>query len=353
MINYKSGDILKENVDALVNTVKCVGVMGRGIALKFKIAFPAIFKAYEAACKKNTVVPGSMFVYATNALVPPRFIINFPTKRHWRGKSSLEDIEHGLEDLARVIQQLGITSIAIPPLGCGLGGLDWSTVRAVIERKLSGLHDVQIIIFEPKGAPESDSMHHAPKAPKMTPGRAALIALMDRYLQVLLDPFITLLELHKLMYFMQVSGEPLNLKYKKAKYGPYAENLRHVLNAIEGFYVTGYADGGDSPGKPLQIVPGATKDAVFLLKEHQETQVRIERVSKLVEGFESSFGLELLATVHWTVINEKPNSIQELIQSIYKWNPHKKIFSERQIILAANILQNQGWLETWPMHLAQ
>ena len=353
MIEYKSGDILREEADAIVNTVNCVGVMGRGIALQFKNAFPANYKAYEAACKKKAVVPGSMFVYATGKLTPPRFIINFPTKRHWRGKSSLKDIENGLDDLVRVIQERGITSIAIPPLGCGLGGLDWPTVRTAIEQRLSGLCDVRIILFEPNGPPQSGTMHHAPKAPSMTPGRAALVALMDRYLRGLLDPFITLLEVHKLMYFMLAAGEPLNLRYKKATVGPYAENLRHVLHAIEGFYVTGYADGGDAPEKHLNIVPGAEKDAAAMLGQHPETQVRLERVFRLVEGFESSFGLELLASVHWVATREAPESLEALTQRIYAWNPRKRKFSERQIALAANVLQTQGWLETWPTPPAQ
>ncbi|OXS28076.1 MAG: Appr-1-p processing protein [Desulfovibrio sp. MES5] len=347
MIEYKSGDILKEEADAIVNTVNCVGVMGRGIALQFKKTFPANYKAYEAACENKAVVPGSMFVYATGTLTAPRFIINFPTKRHWRGKSSLNDIEAGLDDLVRVIQERGITSIAIPPLGCGLGGLDWPTVRTAIEQRLSGLANVRIILFEPNGAPKSEEMAHAPKAPNMTPGRAALVSLMDRYLRGLLDPFVTLLEVHKLMYFMQTAGETLNLKYKKATFGPYAENLRHALHAIEGFYVTGYADGGDAPDKPLSIVPGAEKDAATMLAQHPETQARLERVFQLVEGFESSFGLELLASVHWVATNEAPKSLEALTQSLYAWNPRKKKFSERQIALAAGVLQAQGWLEGW------
>ncbi|WP_165065532.1 macro domain-containing protein [Desulfovibrio sp. ZJ200] len=353
MIEYKSGDLLREEVDAIVNTVNCVGAMGRGIALQFKNAFPANYKAYEAACKKKAVVPGSMFVYATGTLTAPHFIINFPTKRHWRGKSSLKDIENGLDDLARVIQERGITSIAIPPLGCGLGGLDWPTVRAAIEQSLSGLSDVRIVLFEPNGAPHSNTMHHASKVPHMTPGRAALLALMEHYLRGLLDPFVTLLEVHKLMYFMQEAEEDLKLRYEKAPFGPYAENLRHVLHAIEGFYVTGYADGGDAPEKPLNIVPGAEKDAAAMLEQHPETRARLERVFRLVEGFESSFGLELLASVHWVATREAPNSLEVLTQSIYAWNPRKRKFSERQIALAANVLQTQGWLGAWPTPPAQ
>ncbi|MCG6868968.1 MAG: macro domain-containing protein, partial [Gammaproteobacteria bacterium] len=272
MIEYKTGNILTEDAEAIINTVNCVGVMGRGIALQFKKAFPENFKAYAAACKREEVQPGCMFVFDMGGLTNPRYIINFPTKRHWRGKSRIEDIESGLEALATEIRVRGIHSIAIPPLGSGLGGLDWSEVRQRIERALSSMDDVRIIIFEPKGAPGVEKMVHNREVPNMTPGRAALVELMRRYLSGLLDPFVTLLEVHKLMYFMQEAGEPLKLRYQKASYGPYAENLRHVLNAIEGHLVSGYADGGDAPDKPLQLVPGAIEDATEFLSEHAETR---------------------------------------------------------------------------------
>src|ERR1035438_6237373 len=131
MIEFRSGDILKDESDALVNTVNCVGVMGRGIALQFKDAYPDNFKVYEAACKRGEVQPGRMLVFETGKLTPPRFIINFPTKRHWRGRSRIEDIENGLGALVKEIRARGIRSIAIPPLGSGLGGLDWNSVRRV------------------------------------------------------------------------------------------------------------------------------------------------------------------------------------------------------------------------------
>jgi O-acetyl-ADP-ribose deacetylase (regulator of RNase III) len=153
MIEYTSGDILKCEADALVNTVNCVGVMGRGLALQFKNVYPDNFKAYMAACKREAVRPGRMFVYETGHLMSPRFIINFPTKRHWRDKSRIEDIESGLADLAKVIRDLELRSVAVPPLGCGLGGLDWNDVRSHIERALGNLADVQVLVFEPNGAP--------------------------------------------------------------------------------------------------------------------------------------------------------------------------------------------------------
>ena len=345
MIEYKTGDILIEDAEAIVNTVNCVGVMGRGIALQFKKAFPANFKSYAAACKREEVQPGQMFVFDTGGLTNPRFIINFPTKRHWRGKSRIEDIESGLSALTNVIKERNIQSIAIPPLGSGLGGLNWLQVRSMIEETLKGLHDVRVIIFEPKGAPETDKMVHSREVPKMTAGRASLVELMRRYLDGLLDPFVTLLEVHKLMYFMQAAGEPLKLKYKKGLYGPYAENLRHVLNAIEGHFVSGYADGGDEPDKQLELVPGVLEDAEAFLKDKTETQTHFKKVSDLVEGFESPFGLELLSTVHWVVSNEQNQSVDDVVANVYAWNERKKQFTRRQIELSLEILTRKGWTD--------
>ena len=344
MIKFTSGDILKCEADALVNTVNCVGVMGRGIALQFKDAFPNNFKAYAAACRHEAVQPGRMFVFETGQLTPPRFIVNFPTKRHWRGKSRIEDIDAGLADLVRVIRDKSIRSIAIPPLGSGLGGLDWNKVRPYIERALGALDDVQVLVFEPKGAPSSDKMAHAREVPKMTVGRAALVELIYRYLGGLLDPFITLLEVHKLMYFMQEAGEPLRLNYVKAPYGPYAENLRHVLHAIEGHLIAGYADGGDMPDKPLNLMPGAVEEARNFLDQHEISRSRFERVARLVEGFESSYGLELLSTVHWVIKYEGASQLDSVASHVYAWNPHKRQFTSRQLAIAEERLKTQNWL---------
>ncbi|MCY4357106.1 MAG: macro domain-containing protein [Gammaproteobacteria bacterium] len=344
MIEYKTGNILTEDAEAIINTVNCVGVMGRGIALQFKKAFPKNFKAYAAACKREEVKPGRMFVFDMGGLTNPRYIINFPTKRHWRGKSRIEDIESGLEALAVEIRARGIHSITIPPLGSGLGGLDWAEVRQHIERALCDMDDVRIIILEPKGAPVAEKMVHNREVPNMTPGRAALVELMHRYLRGLFDPFVTLIEVHKLMYFMQEAGEPLKLRYQKAPHGPYAENLRHVLNAIEGHLVFGYVDGGDAPDKSLQLVPGAIEDAAKFLGEHAETRQRFEQVTELIEGFESPFELELLATVHWVIKHEQADSEEEVVRRIYDWNDRKLQFTLRQIGLAVDVLSRKGWV---------
>ena len=344
MIEYKTGDIFLEDVEALVNSVNCVGVMGRGIALQFKNMFPENFRAYANACRRKEVAPGRMFVFETGQLSNPRYIINFPTKRHWRGKSRMEDIESGLSSLAGEIRERAMRSIAIPPLGSDLGGLKWSEVQPRIEAMLSEVEGLQAVIFEPGSAPADGRPNRSSDIPNMTLGRAALIGLMHNYVGGLLDPAVTLLEIHKLMYFMQEAGEPLQLKFEKASKGPYAENLRHVLHAIEGHYITGYEDGGDAPSKQIELVPGALEDARTFLDNHPATQSRFHKVAQLVEGFESPFGLELLATVHWVAREKNFPSLNAIIEGTYDWNIGKKQFSRRQIALANQVLSKQGWL---------
>jgi len=345
MIEYKQGDLLAENAEALVNTVNCVGVMGRGIALQFKKRFPDNYKFYEAVCKRNEVIPGKTLVYETNSLVNPRYIINFPTKRHWRGASRIEDIDAGLTDLVNVINSRAIVSIAVPPLGCGLGGLDWIVVRQRMESAFAQLNDVSIAIFEPNGDPPEKRTVRNREVPKMTNGRAALVSLTKQYLDGSLAPIVTLLEIHKLMYFLQESGEPLRLNYVKGPYGPYATNLSPVFNAVEGHLLSGYADGGDRPDKQIQIVPGAATDADAFLEKQPETQKRIGRVAKLVDGFKTPLGMELLATVHWIAAKEAGAAPEDIINGIYAWGSQKQNFSRQQINIAFEWLCDNGWLK--------
>ncbi len=345
MITYVEGDILESRAEALVNTVNCVGIMGKGIALQFKRAFPDNFKAYAAACTRGDMEPGRMFVFETGALDGPRYIINFPTKVHWRGKSRLEYIEAGLDALIAVIKRLGIRSIAVPPLGSGLGGLMWTEVRPLIDRALAELPDVDAQIYEPAGAPVATQLAVAERPPKMTPGRAALVGLIDRYLAALMDPAVTLLEVHKLMYFLQSAGEPLRLRYTKAWYGPYAENLRHVLADLEGHLITGYLGDGDNPAIELTLAAGAASQARSFLASQPATRRRFDRVVDLVEGFETPFGLELLATVHWIAEHDGAQSRREIHDGVYGWGHRKRQFTHEQIELAIDRLQSSDWLE--------
>lgn len=346
MIELQKGDILHSDAEALANTVNCVGIMGRGVALQFRKAFPDNFKFYEQACDRGEVRLGSMLVFDRNRITGPRYIINFPTKQHWKSKSRLEDIEAGLKDLVRKVRQLHIHSIAVPPLGCGLGGLKWSDVRPRVEAAFQLLPEVQVSLFEPSGAPQAAKMVKQRKVPEMTKGRAALLALMRRYLAAVMDPFVSLLEIHKLMYFLQEAGEGLRLKYEKAVYGPYATNLRHVLTAIEGHFVVGYGDAEDNPDKPLELKKGAGEAAEKFLANHQETLKRFDHVANLIEGFETPLGMELLSTVHWVAAYEGAQTLPEAIQKTYSWNERKRVFSEKHIGIAWNVLKRKGWLRS-------
>jgi O-acetyl-ADP-ribose deacetylase (regulator of RNase III) len=344
MIELKHNDIVTADAEALVNTVNCVGVMGRGIALQFRKAFPENFTAYKIVCDRRELHPGQLFVYEQDQLTNPRYIINFATKDHWKGKSRLDYIDSGLKALVEEVQKRGIRSIAIPPLGCGLGGLRWSEVRPRIERALATLSDVRVLLYEPDGAPQASVMAKTQQAPKMTVGRAALLGLMNQYLAALMDPFVSLLEIHKLMYFMQEAGEKLKLQYSKGIYGPYAENLRHVLNVIEGHFIRGYGDAEDAPGTQIELVQEAVTQAQAFLQQHTDTHARFDRVAHLVEGFETPFGMELLATIHWVATREESVTVDEAIEKTYAWNSRKRMFDPAQIRIAWDVLQQKGWL---------
>ena len=343
MIEYKQGDLFLCNAEAIVNTVNCVGVMGKGIALQFRKQFPENNDYYESACKRNDVVPGKMLVFETNSMINPKYIINFPTKRHWRGASRIEDIEAGLKDLINVIQTHNISSIAIPPLGCGLGGLDWNSVKPLIESASREAAHAIFYVYEPIGASLATETKRNQTVPNMTSGRAALISLIRRYLDGFIDPFISQVEIHKLMYFLQESGEPLRLNYAKGIDGPYAKNLSHVLNAIMGHMLTEYSGGDDNSDKQIRVVPGAEAAANYCLQQHKETVQRMNRVAELIDGFESPHGMVLLATVHWVAENEAA-TLEDVIRYA-SWGLQKQRFSNRQIELAHERLKTKGWFD--------
>lgn len=344
MIYKAEGDLLSADAEALVNTVNTVGVMGKGIALQFKQAFPDNYSAYESACKRGEVQLGKMFVFHRNTLSNPKIIINFPTKQHWRGKSKLKDIESGLRALIQVVKAEGIRSIAVPPLGCGNGGLDWNDVRPQIEKAFSEVPEVSVQLFYPEGAPKADEMKVATERPKMTPGRAAILALLSQY--TLPGYRLTLLEIQKLAYFLQEAGQQLKLNFQKQKYGPYAENLHHVLQRMEGHFVRGYGD--RSRDVSLQLFPDAIREAEQFLADDWETRERLSRVSNLIEGYETPYGLELLSTVHWIATHEVPEArtnVELAISGVLAWNDHKrKTFTPERITAAWNRLQEEQWL---------
>lgn len=348
MIRKVRGNLLEAEVEALVNTVNTVGVMGKGIALQFRKAFPENYDGYLKVCKAGELKPGAMFIHELRNLSGPRFIINFPTKTDWKSKSKLEYIDRGLEALAMDVRRLGIRSIAIPPLGCGLGGLDWNTVYSRISAALSQFDDVEILVYEPAGAPSPDKMLNRTAPPEMTAGRAALLGLMRRYLAALMDDAITLLEIHKLMYFMQEAGQRLRLQYVKGTYGPYARNLHQVLNKIEGHFIVGFGDGSESPGKVIEYDPVALEAAERFLADQPETQQRFSRIEELIQGFETPYGMELLSSVHWVACHEDGHartSPDAAVAAVHGWNDRKRqLFKPDHIRVAWNSLRELKWL---------
>lgn len=304
MIRYTVGNILDAQTEALVNTVNEVGVMGKGVALMFKEAFPANTKAYEAACGRGEVRVGSMLVTANPALLGPRWIINFPTKKHWRSPSQLEWVRDGLTDLVRVIRKHRIASVALPPLGCGNGGLIWDHVRREIEIAAAELPSVEFVAYEPAA-----TYQNAPKAVgvvELTPTRALMAEMVRRYCASGMD--CSVLEVQKLAWFLQRSlarcscGDPMRLRFVPERFGPYADGLRHLLDALDGSYLHCERRLGDA--RPFDTVwfDNSRADAVDrYLSGGSAAQFReaLEQTTAVVEGFESPLGLELLATADW------------------------------------------------------
>lgn len=348
MISTEDGNLLDSPVEALVNTVNTVGVMGKGIALQFKRAYPAMFKEYASAAKDGSLDIGRMHVWHTGQLDGPKVIINFPTKRHWRSDSKLSDIEAGLDDLVDVIRREHIGSIAIPPLGCGHGGLDWADVEPMIRAKLDVLEDVDIRIYPPSSTPSAAEMRNAGPKPRMTPGRAALVEIIRRYSAVAVEG-ASPIAVQKLMYFLQAAGEPLGLKYERNHYGPYADNLRAVLREIEGHYLEGFGDGSQrvEVSEPFRLLPGAREAAHEQLSDMPETLGRIDRVLELATGFESATSLELLATVHWIAVDPRAarESDDAIADQVRRWSARKaRLFTTGQIQKALDVLRDRGWI---------
>ena len=349
VIREGSGNLLKADVDALVNTVNTVGVMGKGIALQFKRAYPAMYQAYERAVKAGELRPGRVQVWPTEALEGPRFVINFPTKQHWRSPSRLDFVREGLEDLVRVVEEHGIRSLALPPLGCGNGGLDWSDVRPLIQQKLGSL-PIDVVVYPPDGAPEAAAMVEGRLPPRLTSGRVALLRIMRAYQETTLEA-PSVIEIQKLMYFLQVAGEPLNLAYAKGRYGPYADSLRHVLADLEGHYIVGFGDGSAkvNDAEPLRLLPAADSAADGGVSD--DAVARIERMLELAEGYSTAYGLELLASTHWVVTHDgvDPQDAEGAIDAVQAWTPRKRgLFSRDHLQCAWATLTRRGWLSAMP-----
>ena len=333
MITFKIGNILESQTEALVNTVNTVGIMGKGIALSFKKTFPIVMEQYLRAVKDGSFQIGKVQVVKTDTYLP-KYIINFPTKKHWRYPSKIEFIDEGLYDLVTKITEYKINSISVPPLGCGNGKLEWSTIKPLMIKHFEPISNhVHIVIFEPG---YSDQKMVQKLEVRLTPARAMLIYLLKQY-QVL-GYSVNLLVAQKLAYLLQRFGEPLNLKFEKGTYGPYAHQLLHLLKYLNGYYIW-FKEEDNKPGTLVNI--DNTKYLLveeYMAKEISEEQkTRIQKVLKAIEGFESPFGLELLATVDFIIQNIHTSQYDMIANDIHNWTSRKgNIMKPYHIQVATN-----------------
>lgn len=343
MIKLLNGDLFKDDAQALVNTVNCVGVMGKGIALQFAKKYDFIMRPYQTACKTGELTIGKVHTVPTGMLIP-QYIINFPTKNHWKGKSKLGDIEAGLKALVAEVHRLQIRSIAIPPLGCGNGGLRWGHVEPLIQKAFADLPGVDVRVYPPQSKLEVNLNLVDSKRQALTPARAMLVTLIGRYWPIIGQP-LSLLEVQKLAYFLQESGQDLRLNYGAYKYGPYADNLNHTLQRIDGHLIKGVGDRASIKAR-IELIPGIFEEAQDYLEGDDVVAERLAKVAQLVEGYEDEFGLELLATVHWVTKQEQLDELEAIIARVHSWSDRKKgLFTERFIEKAWRHLKTRGWLD--------
>lgn len=347
MLEFTQGNLLEADAEALVNTVNTVGVMGKGVALMFKEAFPDNYRAYRDACKRDEVKIGRIFVTERRDVMGgPRWIINFPTKQHWRSPSRMEWIEQGLDDLSNFIVTHAVSSIALPPLGSGNGGLEWPNVRRLIIEKLDPLHNVRIIVYEPTRKYQNVAKREGVQ--KLTPARAIMTEMVRRYWVLGFE--CTLLEIHKLAYFVEQQiiarslPNPLDLEFRANRYGPYSPKLQHLLNQLDGSYL--HSEKRIPDAEPTDVIGFDERKMdrvrVYLVYEARAYQSPLNAASALIEGFESPLGMELLGTIDWLLRREgiapDPDSIKEGLRTWHggpgAGERKLKLFSDRLINLA-------------------
>lgn len=347
MIEFTQGNLLETDAEALVNTVNTVGVMGKGIALMFKEQFPENNKAYIAHCKAEAFAPGTLFVTERSDMLGPRWIVNFATKKHWRHPSKMAWIESGLAELRQFIQDKGVHSIAVPPLGAGNGKLEWSDVRPRIERALGDLGGVRIIVFEPTAKYQNVAKRTGAK--KLTPARALIAELVRRYWVLGFE--CSLLEIQKLAWLLERALEqqgldnPLDLRFSANRYGPYADRLRHLLEGLDGSYLR--CDKRLADAGPLDVIWFDESKADYVatyLKSPDVAPYRpaFDETAAVIDGFESPLGMELLATVDWLLAREGcPATVTDVQSGLDRWpggadagQRKRRLFDERLIKLA-------------------
>jgi O-acetyl-ADP-ribose deacetylase (regulator of RNase III) len=335
MIQYKTGNLLDSDAEALVNTVNTDGIMGKGIALQFKNTFPTNYKMYVKACANQEIGIGKLLVTVdTSLLTGEKIIINFPTKTSWRKPSEYSYIEAGMLDLTKIIKSKGIKSIAIPPLGAGNGGLEWNNVKIILEKYLTELQ-CDIRIYQPNAAMQEVLKK---ERVKLTPARAMLLSVLFELVRN--GEFVSEFTAEKIAYFLQRFGasDVFKLDFQPNFYGPYSGKVKHVLYYLNGSYVMGYSSKDKKPFEELGLVEDAESDVIDFLnkKENAPYKSIVEKTKEFLSGFYSTFGLELLSTTDFIIANKKGSTVEEIAAHLEQWSDRKKtLFSNPKFIQLA------------------
>ncbi|MBC6401771.1 MAG: macro domain-containing protein [Ekhidna sp.] len=320
MIKFKTGNILDSDAEALINTVNTVGVMGKGIALQFKRAYPNNYKAYHQACKDKEVEIGKLFVTKDeNVSSGEKIIINFPTKKDWRKPSEYQYIEKGLEDLLNVIHTHNIKSIAIPPLGAGNGGLEWEKVKRTIARHLENL-DIEVIVYEPTTQIKEKLKK---ERVKITDARALLLFVL--YDLVRNGEYASEFSSEKVTYFLQRFGAKkyFKLTYQPNFYGPYSGKVRFLLTTLNGSYIMGYSDMNKKPFDPLTLVADGYEDVIKYVEQKPELETIAKKTIDFLNGFYSDFALELLSSIDFISQQKKTLNREIVVSQLKTWSDRK------------------------------
>lgn len=331
MITYRKGDMLAAGTQALVNTVNTVGVMGKGIALQFAERYKENLRAYKAACKGGELVPGKLLVVRDNDLHGERIIVNFPTKKDWKHRSKYEYIETGLVALVEAISQHHIRSIAIPPLGCGNGGLDWAEVKPMIERHLGPLH-TEVIVYEPSDQVRALLRGEPVRSSKLTPARSILLSALFQYERT--GAWSNLFVANKLAYFLQRLGDrSLRLKFEAAPYGPYTAAVGHMLYHVNGAYLRGLEQKAARPFEHFLLEYERRAELEKSLTAEQRQ--RLEALQALIDGYHATTDLELLSSVAF-ILDQQPHAdVPAVIEAMNEWSDRKGALAEPEGVSAA------------------
>lgn len=341
MISYLKGNLFESKAQALVNTVNTQGVMGKGIALQFKKLYPSNFKVYSEKCKSNGFNIGELIVTKdSNVSTGEKIIINFPTKTFWRAPSKYEYIEEGLDSLIKIIDDYEIKSIAIPPLGSGNGGLQWSKVKLILEDKLKSIQGCDIYIYEP-----SESVKEILKKErvKLTPARAMLLFMLFKVVKN--GEFVSEFASEKLCYFLQrFGGEPyFNLTYEPNFYGPYSGKVKHVLNHLNGSYIMGYAGKDKKPFEELDLIVDSRNEVENYINSNLDLKKIVELTDDFLNGFYSAFGLELLSTVDFISHSKNSSDPKTIQKELDSWSERKRTLFSNDKFINISVSHLQKW----------